>query len=209
MEKVVTGFAAGPDRKMALARSMAVAAAGCCVLGGAWAQDMAPQDRILTEVRSEAAAPVRLELNTSTVPRIEGQDFGFQGSRVDLSLLPASGSGLGVAVGMSGVTPRTGLQPLGAGGANMDVGVHLRQSINSKQVDVTAWRRMTSEQDALSLIQQRQPVYGARVELKLASTPKAGFNAERGFVGMQLESGAKISIKRKDGRPMVYYRTAF
>jgi hypothetical protein len=32
---------------------------------------------------------------------------------------------------------------------------------------------------------------------------------DRGFIGMQLEGGARITIKRKDGRPMVYYRSAF
>ena len=29
------------------------------------------------------------------------------------------------------------------------------------------------------------------------------------FIGLQLEGGARISIKRKYGGPMVYYRTSF
>ena len=37
---------------------------------------------------------------------------------------------------------------------------------------------------------------------------KAGLTFDRG-IGFQLQSGARISIKRKDGRPMVYYRTSF
>jgi hypothetical protein len=45
--------------------------------------------------------------------------------------------------------------------------------------------------------------------MKLDSESKRGFKAEKGFIGMQLEGGAKISIKRKNGGPMVYYRTAF
>jgi hypothetical protein len=38
---------------------------------------------------------------------------------------------------------------------------------------------------------------------------KAGFSLDHGFIGLQLESGARISVKRKDGHPMIYYRTTF
>ena len=207
MENVATGAIAGPNRKISLGRCMTVAAAGWCALGAASAQETAPRDKIVAEARAEA--PMRLEVNASSLPRLEAQELGFQAPRVGVSLLPAAGSGLGVAMGMSGFSPRTGMQPPGAARTSMDLGVHLRRTVNSNQVDITAWRRVTPDTDAYSLIQQQQPMYGARVEMKLASAPKAGFNAERGFVGMQLESGAKISIKRKNGRPMVYYRTAF
>lgn len=207
MENVATCANAGPDRTISFSRWIAVAAAGWCALGGASAQEMAPHDKIVADVRAEA--PMRLEVNTSALPRFEGQDSGFPALRIGLSLLPPAGLGLGVAVGMSGFSPRAGLQSHGAARTSMDLGVHLRQTVYSNQVDVTAWRRFTPDDDAYSLIQRQQPVYGARVEMKLASAPKAGLQAERGFVGMQLESGAKISIKRKDGRPMVYYRTSF
>ena len=206
MKKVAAG-AAGFDRKLPLGRCIAAAAAGLCVLGPVWAQD-AVKDMVLAEARAES--PVRIEVNTSAVPRLESHESGFQAPRVDVSLLPASRSGLGVAVGLTSLSPRTGIQPLGfnAGRTSMDLGVHYRQVVYSKQVDLTAWRRVTGDQDAYSLIQQRQPLYGARVEMKLDSR-KSAFSSERGFVGLQLESGAKISIKRKDGRPMVYYRTTF
>jgi len=36
-----------------------------------------------------------------------------------------------------------------------------------------------------------------------------GFVANRGFVGFQLESGARVTIRRKSGGPMLYYRNAF
>ena len=72
-----------------------------------------------------------------------------------------------------------------------------------------AWRRMNTDDDAYSLIQQRQPVYGARVEMNLAGGRKSGIATGVGFIGVQLESGARISVKRKDGRPMIYYRTSF
>jgi hypothetical protein len=69
---------------------------------------------------------------------------------------------------------------------------------------------MTTPDDAISMVQMRQPaVYGARVEMNLTAGPRTTFALDRGFVGLQLESGARITIKRKDGRPMVYYRTTF
>lgn len=192
-------------------RRWIAAAAGCCVVFPLWAQQAGPkgQDAVLAEARAEA--PVRLELNTSAIPRLESQDMGFNAPRVDLSLLPASRSGLGFTVGVSSFTPRPlGIQPFGATArANMDLGVHWRQVVNSNQFDLTAWRRVTPETDAYTLIQQRQAVYGARVEMNLTPVSKTGFTAERGFIGMQLQSGAKISIKRKNGGPMVYYRTSF
>ena len=36
-----------------------------------------------------------------------------------------------------------------------------------------------------------------------------GFTADKGFVGLQLESGARLGVKRKNGGPMFYYRNAF
>jgi hypothetical protein len=68
---------------------------------------------------------------------------------------------------------------------------------------------MTAADDDYSLAQMREPVYGARVEMNLAAARKSGFALDRGFLGFQLESGARISVKRKDGRPMIYYRSAF
>ena len=69
------------------------------------------------------------------------------------------------------------------------------------------------DDDAYTLIQrQQQPVYAARVELNLAeSSSKSGLMADlkSRFIGLQLESGGRISIKRKNGGAMVYYRTAF
>ena len=67
---------------------------------------------------------------------------------------------------------------------------------------------MAAEPDAYALVQQQEPVYGARVEMRLAPA-KSPLLFDRGFVGMQLQSGARISIKRKDGKPMVYYRSSF
>ncbi|MDB5857740.1 MAG: hypothetical protein JWQ76_1429 [Ramlibacter sp.] len=174
-----------------------------------WAQEAASsmQDRVLAQTRADQG--FRLEVNSSTLPRLDAQDSGFQAPRVDLSLSP-QGRGLGVVVGMSNFGLRSAVQPNNfASQPSMDLGLRWRQVVQSKQVDVMAWRRMTTDDDAYSLIQQRQPVYGARVEMKLGDGSKSMLNAAGGFLGFQLESGAKITVKRKDGRPMVYYRTAF
>ena len=186
----------------------AVAAAACLP---ATAQDSAtPLDTMAEALRAEA--PMRMEVNASALPRLQPDDTGFHAPRVDLSLLSAGRSGMGVAVGMSGFQPRSTLQPmLAPARPSFDLGVHWRHTFDSeRQLDITAWRRMTPPPDALTLIQQREPmVYAARVELKLNAPRKSGLAAAAGFIGMQLESGARISIKRKDGRPMIYYRTAF
>jgi hypothetical protein len=93
----------------------------------------------------------------------------------------------------------------------MDFGVHWRVMLDSSyRFDVTAYRRVQNA-DAISLIESRDPEYGARVELGLGSMQgrSKGFVANRGFVGFQLESGARVTIRRKSGGPMLYYRNAF
>ena len=209
MDKAAAGDHAGSGSGREPGR-WAAAALACSVIAPlAWGQEAAPLDLIAADMRPQA--PLRLEVNTSTLPRIEAQDTGFQAPRIDVSLLPPRRSAVGVAFGMSSAQPRpgAGLLPLGAARASMDFGLHFRQTLQRGQLDLTAWRRMTSEPDAYTLVQQRQPVYGARVEMSLAPARKSGFNIDRGLLGFQLESGAKISIKRKDGRPMIYYRNTF
>lgn len=176
----------------------------------AWAQDasLAPGEAVAAEARAEA--PLRVQVQTSALPRLESHDSGFQAPRVDVSLFPANSRGVGAVVGMSGFSAR---QPLPLGLAptppSLDFGVRWSHKLQSQnQIDITAWRRMNTADDAYSLIQARQPVYGARVEMNLKSS--TGILAlDRGFVGMQLQSGARISIKRKNGGPMLYYRTTF
>ena len=172
----------------------------------------APAETLVAEARMEQQ-PARLQVQASSLPRLEASDNGFQAPRVDVSLFPSGGtSGLGAVLGMS--TPRTGVQSYGlnAPSSTIDLGIRWSQRLsNQQQIDVTAWRRMNTDQDAYSLIQrQQQPMYGARVEMNLAqSSTKAGLKADLRFIGLQLEGGARISIKRKYGGPMVYYRTSF
>lgn len=212
MEKAAAGVHAGygSGRKLSLGHA-ALALGCCCACPVVWAEGSvpAPQDVVVAQARTEPA--MRIEVNTSTLPRIDPQDNGFKGPRVDMTLAPEK-QGLGVVLGMGGFGARVGVQPtaLAAPGPSMDLGLRWRQLVQSKQVDVTAWRRMSNDADAYTLIQQsQQPVYGARVEMKLDGGRKSGFTAASNFLGFQMESGARITVKRSDGRPMLYYRQSF
>lgn len=209
MKKVANtgGNAASRQVKSGPWAVMSLALAAACPM--AWAQDArdAPADAVvIAEARNEQQA-VRMQVQASALPRLEAQDSGFHAPRVDLSLFPARAHGMAAVVGVSGFAgqshPGLGLSPMRP---SFDLGLRF----SHKQLDVTAWRRMnTSTDDAYTQIQLRQPVYGARVEMNLKPAKVNFLGIDRGFLGLQLESGARISIKRKDGRPMVYYRTTF
>lgn len=180
---------------------------------GAWAQQpepLPPEGVVVAQAQVEP--PLRLEVQSGAVPRLESQDTGFQAPRVDVSLFPARARGLGAMVGVTGASPT---QPQALGLApnrtQVDLGLRWTHTLpNAYRIDVTAWRRMTGPDDAYSLIQYReQPMYGARVEMNIKPAKIKLFGLDRGFLGFQLEGGGRIAIKRKDGRPMVYYRTTF
>ena len=174
------------------------------------AQEARAAEREVVVAQAHVEPPMRLQVQTSTLPRLDAQDSGFQAPRVDLSLTPltASGSGLGAVVGLASPSSlgAPGLQPR----TSVDLGLRWTQRLQSQhRIDITAWRRMNMPDDAYSLVQMREPVYGARVEMNLSGGRKSGLLFDTGFIGMQLEGGARITVKRKDGRPMVYYRTTF
>ena len=170
----------------------------------AWAQDAAQP---VAGARAEQA--VRMEVQASTLPRLEAQDSGFQAPRVDVALFPANAGGMGAVFGMSGFSMKQPMPvTLTPNRPSVDLGVrftHKLQSMN--QIDVTAWRRMNTPDDAYTLIQVREPVYGARVEMNLK--PSSVISFDRSAIGLQLEGGGRITIKRKNGGPMVYYKTSF
>jgi hypothetical protein len=176
-----------------------------CVAPLAWAQDagQTPVEAAAAEARAEP--PMRVQIRTSALPRLEAQDSGFQSPRVDVSLFPANAFGVGAVFGMSGFT---GSQPQHLGFPALRPSVDFGLRWNRNHIDITAWRRMHTADDAYSLIQAQQPVYGARVEMNLKSS-NGLLALDKSFVGLQLQGGARITIKRKNGGPMVYYRTSF
>ena len=191
---------------------------GCCAallasaaVPSVHAEDAAQSAAPVVVADARLAPPVRLQLQTSSLPQFDGQETGFQGSRVDLSVTPLTshGNGLGAVLGMA--SPPAGAQPIGLQArTGIDLGLRWTQQLQShRRIDITAWRRMNTPDDAYSLVQMREPVYGARVEMKLTPARTTAFALDAGFIGLQLQGGARITIKRKEGRPMVYYRTTF
>lgn len=152
----------------------------------------------------------QLELSGSFLPRFDNTDGSTHTSRLDLTWLPHRRSALGLAVGMSspyGSSLASG--PAFAGHPpGVDLGLHWRYTLDSNyRVDVTAWRRIPA--DAATLVQSQAPTYGARIEMGMGQATRRGFVADRGFLGFQLESGARITVRRSGGKPMIYYRTKF
>jgi hypothetical protein len=182
--------------------------AATCVLGlacnGALAQDES------TSVMAMGPQIVP-EVSATSLPRFDS-DASSRSTRIDMTWLPPRRSALGLSLGMTS-TDGLGLgmpTPSGSGSQSLDVGLHWRYTMDTNyRIDVTAWRRAVPA-DAASLIHLREPGYGARVEMRIGRAPTGtGFVAERGFIGLQLESGARITLRRSGGKPMVYYRAKF
>jgi len=95
------------------------------------------------------------------------------------------------------------------GPAGEDLGLQWRQPVGSdRTIDILAWRRAAPrEPDALSMIQDREPTFGARLEMRI--TARKSFATELKAIGLQLDNGARIMLRRKDGNPTLYYRQQF
>jgi hypothetical protein len=174
-----------------------------CLCGkSAWAQGEA------ATVTAQVLVP---EVSATSLARFE-PDGGTRTSRIDMTWLQPYRSALGLSLGMTSIDGLGLGLPANLGNiGSLDVGLHWRYTPDGNyRIDVTAWRRVTP-QDAASLIYLREPsTYGARVEMRIGRAPvEPGFVAQRGFVGFQLESGARITVRRSGGKPMLYYRSNF
>jgi hypothetical protein len=177
----------------------------CLCSIAAWAQEEATPATVATQFLIP-------EVSATSLPRFEA-DGGTRTSRLDMTWLQPHRSALGLSLGMSSVDGLGLAMPTNLGniGQSLDVGLRWRYTPDGNyRIDVTAWRRVTP-QDAASLIYLREPTtYGARVEMRIGRAPvEPGFVAQRGFVGFQLESGARITVRRSGGKPMLYYRSNF
>lgn len=89
------------------------------------------------------------------------------------------------------------------------VGFRWRQpSFYPANVDITAWRRLAPTADAIALVQQQDTLHGARVEMKLKSASARSVFEDK-LVGLRLDSGARIGLKKSNGSPTMYYRNQF
>lgn len=154
--------------------------------------------------------PLQMEVSTSSLPRLDGTDGSTRALRIDLTWLPPRRSALGLWLGTTSTGPTfSAAGPYAGTAPSMDLGLRWRYALDSNyRVDVAAWRRIMPP-DALTLVEARQPSYGARVEMQIGPTPKNRFVADHGFLGLQLESGARVTVRRSGGKPMLYYRTRF
>jgi hypothetical protein len=160
---------------------------------------------------SDQRERLQLDLSASSLPRFDNTDGSTRSSRIDMTLLPPRHSALGLSLGMTSNQGSTFAAAPAYVGAptSVDLGLHWRYAPDgTSRIDVTAWRRVVPA-DALTLVQIEQPSYGARVEMRVSPVQKTGFVADRGFIGFQLEGGARVTLRRNGGKPMIYYRTTF
>lgn len=151
-----------------------------------------------------------LEISTGTLPSfdIEG---GTHASRADVTVMPRAGANVGLSLGINAAPPpQPGFAPYSQPSQSLDLGLRWRYTSGAGQrFDVTAYRRLP-DSDALSMVESRDPSYGARFEMALAPPQlRKGFVAPHAFVGLQLEGGGRLTIKRSGGVPMIYYRNTF
>jgi hypothetical protein len=207
--------APGLDRSNAfagVARRLPVALVLGLAGSGVWALDFEPSlAAAVTGTSPDEKSRLQLELSASSVRRFDNTDGSTRSSRIDMTWMPPRRSALGLLLGMTtmeGPSFATAGPYFGTG-PSVDLGLHWRYTLDGNyRFDVAAWRRLMPP-DTLTLVQMRQPSYGARFEMQIGSTPSTGFVADRGFVGLQLESGARVTLRRSEGKPMVYYRTRF
>jgi hypothetical protein len=154
----------------------------------------------------------QVEVSTASLPRFDSVDTAARTSRIDMTLLPHRRSAVGLAFGVSSLAgANKAIAPWASDVSTMDFGIHWRVTLDSNyRFDVTAYRRVPNS-DAMSLIENHDPGYGARLELGIGSIQgrSKGFVADKGFLGFQLESGARVTIRRSHGKPMLYYRNTF
>src|SRR5437763_11714305 len=168
MEKAA-GAGAKAGVRWELASGCVAVLAACVTVTPLHAQEASPStERLVAQARPE----VRVQVQTSALPRFDAQDAGFQAPRVDLTLRANDkGTGLAPVFGMSslgaGSAQPLGLQPR----TGIDFGLRWTQRLQSQsQIDVTAWRRLNAPDDAYSMVQmQPNPVYGARIEMNFKS----------------------------------------
>ena len=202
----------------------AVEKAGACTLVHVavaalllWACDAlatpVPRDAQVNADATVVAAGVprpALEVTTGTLPSFDVEG-GTHASRADVTVMPQSGSGVGLSLGInSAAAPLPGFGPYSQPSESLDLGLRWRYTFDGGQrFDVTAYRRMP-QRDALSMVQSRDPSYGARFEMALGAPKlRKGFVTPHAFIGLQLESGARLTVKRSGGVPMIYYRNKF
>lgn len=211
----------------ALACGLACAAAGAseeqeapspavAALAAADAQSVSGAADAREPMRNGGSAGLSLEVRRAPAPQFDADEGVPNGSRVDITgwTRPPSRAGLGLSLGLrvpDGAEPPA-WAATGGGGSATDLGLRWRSGWdNNRRFDVLAWRRVSSDANpsAMRLIENRQPGYGTRVEMQFKGARFGRFSTELGALGMQLSGGARLSLRARHGRPMLYYRARF
>ncbi|HSV55172.1 MAG TPA: hypothetical protein VLJ57_23810 [Burkholderiaceae bacterium] len=153
----------------------------------------------------------RVEISAAPVIRMNSLDGPFSTTRLDFTSWPRTteSSMVGISLGLS-VPPNSPLAPRST--QSVDVGLRWRSTLDStRRIDVAAWRKVTPVPDTISLINgsSGQDVYGTRVEMQFTAARYHGLVPELGAIGVQLNGGARLSLRAKHGKPMLYYRARF
>jgi hypothetical protein len=214
MNALVSPWLPWSNALAALRHRLAVPVLLCVFAPGTWALGEDPGDTTLAQasVHGTNERQRQMEVTATSLPRFDNTDGAARSARIDMTWFAPRSSALGLSLGMTSAdgTGLAGAGPFNGASPSVGLGLHWRYTLDSNyRIDIKAWRRM-GQSDAASLIQAREPSYGARVEMSLASPSRSGFVADRGFLGFQLESGARITLRKGGGgKPMMYYRTKF
>src|SRR5215207_1166818 len=161
------------SKQRAKAWAAAVFVAGVPLLAfSAWALDdaaaVSQASPSAMALQGDRAKP-QLQFSASSLPRFD-IDGANRSTRLDMTWLPPRQSAFGLSLAMTN-TDAPGFAAIGSrgDGTSVDLGLHWRYTMDShSRFDVVAWRRLVPA-DALTLVQARQPSYGARVEMQLSS----------------------------------------
>jgi hypothetical protein len=158
----------------------------------------------------------QLSVTSAPVPTLDASDGSPKRVRVDLTGWSHTPDVSGVGLSLQSSVAQTShmLVPLapGASSTDMDLAVRWRSApwSGNRRVDVAAWRRVTPDAVELARTGDGQAVYGARVEMQFSSIRASRrLVPELGAIGFQFDGGAKLSLRAKSGKPMLYYRSSF
>ncbi|MDR6215130.1 hypothetical protein [Paracidovorax wautersii] len=200
---------------------------------GSWAADTPEGLHAVAMASLPGRAAPALEYHTATYPQLptaaslDAQQAAggpapalggtLQSSSITRWMTPEQPRSLGVSLGVSTLSGPTAAAQPGATAAlprSLDMGVRWRSQWDTRrQLDVAAWARAPQNApapDAMQLIWlAQQPSYGTRVEMQWSSARTGALMPEFGAIGMQLESGSRLVLRAKRGKPMLYYRAKF
>lgn len=83
-----------------------------------------------------------------------------------------------------------------------------RPTPHAQPAHVMPWHRPQLVGGASSLIRQREATPAGHAGLP-TEYPAGGLVLDQRFIGLQLDNGARVGLRRANGRPTLYYRAPF